>query len=343
MEMTRVGTRLQLEARVLAIFDAVKSGMRVEDGSVELKSDWPDPEWAARRLAAHANSARGEDILWILGLDESLGVRWLSPVDLADWWPQVRSYFDDVAPTLSDLVVHTEDGALQALVFDTSLSPFVVKNSAYGRTGGGSVEREVPWRDGTAVRSARRADLIRMLAPVARLPEIEVLTASASGRSRSPEEQRGQSYNEITAAEYLSWYFDVEMYVTPAIGGLAVLPVHRTKFEFAVDDGPYNLVSDAQARYYAPSSTSFSMGGFQSTSDSASVEATTSEAIVHLPGRVGFHAQHIEAVHTLSPKAAIRVRFAVIPIHTDRSLLLEVELSSTSADRDGTLTWAFPS
>ncbi len=337
-----MGASLQLEARVLAIFDAVKSGTHVEDGLVELKSDWPDPEPAARRLAAHANSARGEDVVWILGLDESSGVRHLSSVDLATWWPQVRSCFDDVAPTLSDLVVHTDDGPLQVLVFDTSLNPFVVKNAVYGKVGGGSIEREVPWREGTAVRSARRADLIRMLAPVTRLPEVEVLTASASVRARPAEAGLGQAHDGLTAAEHLIWDFRLEMYVTPAMGDLAVLPLHRTRLEYAMDDSAYVQVGNQESRYYAPTRMSRGSGlGWQSIPDSASVETTSSEAIVHLPGRVNFRAQLWEPTRQLTPAVAIRLRLTVHPIHTERSLQLEVDLASAPADRDGTLKWSF--
>lgn len=336
-------TRLQLEARVLAVFDAVKSGTRVEDGLLELKSDWPEPEPTARRLAGHANAARGEDILWIVGLDETAGVTQPRAVELADWWAQVRTCFDDVAPTITDLVVHTEDGALQVLLFDTSLGPFVVRNAVYGKTGGGCVEWEIPWRDGTAVRSAHRADLVRMLAPVARLPEIEVLNASASARTRPPERPLGQAHHETSAIEHLAWYFYFGMYVIPVMGEFVVLPLHRTRFELAVEGEPYVLVDNADSHYYAPSSTSFAVGRFESIPDTASVDATSAEAIIHLPGRLNFRARRVEPTRELRPTATIRLRFTVQPIHTERSIQLEIQLTPTPADRDGTLNWAFGS
>jgi len=87
-------TRAQIEARALEAYDLVSSGARREDSGVELKADWPTPDKAARRIAGHANAARGEDILWIVGLDEARGVCPFAPEELANWWSQVRAVFD---------------------------------------------------------------------------------------------------------------------------------------------------------------------------------------------------------------------------------------------------------
>src|SRR5437763_2002324 len=90
----------QLEARVLGLVDTVLSGGRVEDDFVESKSNWPALS-KARQLAASANSARGDPVLWIIGLDED--AHQLIPLDSTDpsqWWSQISARFDqDVAPT----------------------------------------------------------------------------------------------------------------------------------------------------------------------------------------------------------------------------------------------------
>jgi hypothetical protein len=52
--------RAELEAWVLEVLERVEQGKPVEDSRVELKREWPDPERAARRIAGHANAARGE-------------------------------------------------------------------------------------------------------------------------------------------------------------------------------------------------------------------------------------------------------------------------------------------
>jgi hypothetical protein len=60
----------QLEGGVLHLVDRVVKGERVEDFRVECKADWPPAARAARRIAGQANTARGEPILWIIGLHE---------------------------------------------------------------------------------------------------------------------------------------------------------------------------------------------------------------------------------------------------------------------------------
>jgi hypothetical protein len=318
---------VQIEARSLAVFDAVKSGHRVEDGLVELKADWPDPQRSARRLAGHANSAHGEGILWLIGLDESRGVQPLSDVDLAEWWAQVQTAFDRVTPILTDVVVHTEDGPIHALFFDTSLSPFVVKNNAYGKPGGGSVECEVPWRDGTAVRSATRSNLIRLLSPVVHLPELEALSASVVLRIGDP-----------AANEKYEWNFRLDLYVTPQVGTVVVFPVHRTKLEFSLNGGASNPLDSAALTYYAPSRTTFE-SGLRNVSDTASVETTSSEAIIHLPGRLHCSGRYAMPVSGMRDGLPMRLRYSVHPTHSERAIELEAELTVSATDKDGGFSW----
>jgi hypothetical protein len=52
----------RVEAWALGIVSRVKSSQKVEDSRVELKREWPVPEKGARRLAAHANAALGEEM-----------------------------------------------------------------------------------------------------------------------------------------------------------------------------------------------------------------------------------------------------------------------------------------
>ena len=64
----------QIESWALRVIDCVKRGQPNEDFLVELKRDWIDEAKAARRIAGHANAARGENILWLIGFDEKEGV-----------------------------------------------------------------------------------------------------------------------------------------------------------------------------------------------------------------------------------------------------------------------------
>ena len=64
-----------IEFKVLDIIDRLEKGQPIEDDTVELKAEWPKDHFrAARRIAAHANSARGEPLLWLIGIDEKAGV-----------------------------------------------------------------------------------------------------------------------------------------------------------------------------------------------------------------------------------------------------------------------------
>jgi hypothetical protein len=165
----------QLEAWALGVVDAVARKVRPEDDRVELKRDWPkDHNAAARRIAGHANQAAAEQILWVFGLDEKQGVQPLSSVDFGAWWSQVDAQFEGVAPTPQALRVPVpQGGEVYAVAFDTRRLPFVVKNGA-----GGGITYEVPWREGTLLRSARRAELLGILAPHIEAPVVDIIDGS---------------------------------------------------------------------------------------------------------------------------------------------------------------------
>ncbi len=119
---------------------------------MERKAEWPDPVKAARQNAGHANAARGEDVLWIVGLDENRGVFGARGGDLADRWPRVASRCESAIPQLlHDRAVHTAEGDLVALLFASDLAPYLVKNPAFN-VHPGPVEYEVPWREGSRKR-----------------------------------------------------------------------------------------------------------------------------------------------------------------------------------------------
>src|SRR5262245_50206703 len=178
----------QLEARVLELVDLVLAGGRIEDDLVECKGQWPDPQKrpSYRQLAGAANKARGEPILWIIGLDEDAHtLTEVRPVDLADWWPSMSSHFDQEAPELEHhRVVHVGDGqAVTALRFLTDNSPYLILSGGED----GKLDREVPIRDGTRTRSARRDELMRLLIPAVAPPVAQLLSASLTVTYSRPE------------------------------------------------------------------------------------------------------------------------------------------------------------
>jgi hypothetical protein len=332
-------TNAQIEAQVLGIFDVVKSGAKYEDALVELKADWPSPERAARRIAGHANAARGGAILWIVGLDETNGVGALTAVDLADWWAQVQRCFDGPAPDLRDLVVQTPDGPIHALHFDVARSPYVVKNPTFGSAGSGPIEREVPWREGTALRTARREDLVRLLVPVLRLPEVEILDANVIGRESSDSRtSRMEADDPNTVEQMFDLYMNLEMYVTPPRDELVVLPVHRTSVTVRLGaDGATCAVGNC--RYATPAWGAFN----DKRVDSVSVETTSSEAIVHLPGRLILNGHFVREFRDVLHSEALTIVYAVQPVHADLGLQTEVKLVLARPERDGEMKWGLAS
>lgn len=210
---------------MLDTLDRIARGHRVEDHRLELKAEWPDPTRSARRLAGHANSAQGDWIVWIVGVDERTGTcREPSSVDTASHWASMQACFDGVTPELVlDLRVPRGQGCVQALLFDTSRAPFVVKNPA-----GGAVQLEVPWREATAVRSARREDLLRILVPRLQMPDVDLLRAEIE--RVTPE----QSFSRQAGLRV-----NLTLYITPHSTAQLVVPKHRMTAVLKTTPGPH--------------------------------------------------------------------------------------------------------
>src|SRR5262249_53745692 len=96
---------LQIETWAIRVIEQVEAKQPYEDARVELKAEWTDPQKAARQIAGHANAARGEPILWLIGVDKDRGVTGADYNELANWYPQVQSQFDALAPRLVDVNV----------------------------------------------------------------------------------------------------------------------------------------------------------------------------------------------------------------------------------------------
>ncbi len=168
---------LELESWALRILERIENHQPIEDSRVELKSMWPDdfPK-TARQLAGHANAARGEPLLWLVGADEEKGIVGANAQELSDWCAKVQAPFESLYPALeTTLNVPHKDKTVVTLCFDTSRFPYVVRNPCFGKPDGGPVKFEVPWREGNSTRSAVRSDLVLMLSPLIRLPKVEIL------------------------------------------------------------------------------------------------------------------------------------------------------------------------
>ena len=324
-----------LEAWILSIVENVIAGRLVEDSRVELKADWPEPKAAARRIAGHANAAGSDSILWVVGLDEEKGVTPVTPIDLANWLPQVVAEFDGLPPSFRDLIVPTSSGPVVALLLDVSRRPFVVKNTVFGQKGSGPVSLEVPWRRGTAIHTARRDELLRILVPRQALPSVELLEASAEVGTCGPLDPayRGQP-SGILRSEHLEWSFDLTLYVTPQTTDLLVLPTHKVVLTFALGSEEPRVA--VKFRFFAPYRT---VGTTDSVLDSSTVTASAGEAVLRGPGLLHARASHHEVVRSLPPNADLAATLAVSPAGSDLTTETVFRLLSRGEQPDHKRRW----
>jgi hypothetical protein len=311
----------ELESWVLNIAERVSRGDPVEDVRVELKAEWPQPAKAARRIAGHANASRGDPILWVIGIDEKLGVIGAQPEAVHDWWPKVERHFDGIAPTLTDLnVPMSPSKTVVALFFATDRAPYVVKVAE-----GGTISHEVPWRGATRIRSAKRSELIQLLVPQQRLPDVEVLSASLTAHlhEKASEEKR------------LEWELAIAAYVTPRGDDMLVLPFHRCKASIRVSSATLNVPRvtlrplahiRAIARGHEPRL------GF--------IDGTADEAIIEGPGRVAINAvtsTPMWAGGRPANPAFVGVELRIV--RSDVPVLLDLRLESLPTPTVGWAQW----
>jgi hypothetical protein len=217
---------IEIEAWALRVIERIAAGGQAEDARIDLKREWTDPSKAARQIAGHANAARGDRILWLIGVDETEGVVGADRQELANWWPAVESRFDGgVVPRVTDVAFDVEGKSVVALCFETDRAPFVVKNPA-----GGGFDRDVPWREGTRVRSATRLDLMRLLIPHLVLPQIEVLGGHFIFRLRK---ESSPGPKETMAGE-----LELRLYVTPRGDSRVVIPFHQCSVSLEIAGCP---------------------------------------------------------------------------------------------------------
>lgn len=303
----------------------MNSGQPIEDSRVELKAEWPQTEKAARRIAGHANAARGASILWLIGVDEKMGVVGAQVSELATWFPKVESSFEGLAPEHVDLNVPVDGQTVVALYFETERAPFVVKNAAFGQKGGGPVELEVPWRDGTSVRSARRSEMVRMLSPLAASPEIEVLAARLEVLPK-----HGSDGQKMT------WELVLLFYLTTQPGTLMIVPEHRyrismrevqrasedvvlseTDFEWKAVSSPQNAAARPQLSY---GSNPLLLVG----------ESVTEELRMTGSGEVTLRATYEMDASDLSTVDRIMITAELSPLNTEVPVAVEVPVTKVN-------------
>lgn len=303
----------EIENWALSIVDRVEAGQPVEDSRVELKATWLEAAKAARRIAGHANAARGEPILWLIGVDEKNGVVAVEHQEFANWWAEVKACFDGLAPDVTDLNVLAGGHTIVALLFQTDRAPFVVKNPAYGNRGGGAVSLEVPWREGTSVRSATRADLLRLLSPLQALPTFEMLSGSLVAKL---EEVKSQLY----------WSLAIDLYADSTSDETIVIPYHRCGAAFRIA-GKWEWTSLEDLALAPPVRISLFGVSQAVVSASRTIDASPDQVAISGPGRIDLTAATRTSDVDLGPSGDAEVRVTLVPTNGEYPVTLHVQLA----------------
>ncbi|MGK7956214.1 MAG: hypothetical protein AB4063_13345 [Crocosphaera sp.] len=243
----------QLEIWALNVIDLIKSGKYNEDDLVEFKTKLPelpkknrknDPKIneentkakeelanIARRIAGHANAARGENILWLIGIDEKSETNKIpgfnNNIDLADWYPYIEKHFIELSPKITPVNVYIDNKTILALGFETDRSPFVVKNQKDPNF------NEVPWREGTRVRSAHRSDLILLLSPIYKLPDVEIVSKKLEIKRASKNKIDSDGNTELNLIS-----ISLQLYITPKNETVFAIPFHRYQGMISIAEIP---------------------------------------------------------------------------------------------------------
>jgi hypothetical protein len=301
---------LQIESWALRVIEQLEKRHNVEDTLVELKAEWPrDPNKAARRLGGHANAARGEPVLWLIGVDEKAGkVVGAPPSEFANWYPSVEKEFDGIAPRCIPLNIPHKEGTVVALLVETDRAPYVVRNAVHGQSGGGAVAFEVPWRNGARTDSAKRADLIRLLAPVTKLPEAELLAAGLGAQEET-----------TPVGDCLSWRLDVYLFITPRGNTPVTIAAHRCE----------SSIMPAEAGGYGLPLSDYSFG-----SDTPGNVRTKGAVTVNTPGLVIITAKYIQNGYSLPLQSeTVRVAAKARPVGEDGVIDWNCELRRCFPER----------
>jgi hypothetical protein len=310
--------RFEVEAWAHQVIRQLLEGVPVEDQHIEAKSDWPtDFAKAARRVAGHANSAGFEPVMWLIGVDEKARtIRGASAVDAATWYSKLRAEFvDGWAPPMRPYNIPHEQGTVTVLVFETEGAPFVVK-APQGR-------HEIPWRDSTAVRSARRSELFALLTEPVRLPEFEILHSDVRCNWREDPSQ-------------LSWQTNSDLYITPRTDKPVFFPKHRMRAWFQTQSG--ELLFDLNGIY-----PHIDAGGdFRAALRYRQIETDIAQLTVAGPGHVEMFGTGQTKGLQISADAELEIRILLQPAGSAAGVVLMAPLSRQTPQNSNELCWGYP-
>jgi hypothetical protein len=205
-----------------------------------------------------------------------------------------------------------------------------VKNPAYGRQPppgslvGDAVQFEVPWREGTSTRSARRDELLVLLLPSLQLPQVEILDVHVHA------EREGERSDP---APYQNWDVRVDLYVVPRSEQAITIPFHASQLRLTLPGGERTVV--------APELTM----GRQSTpggrpNPSLAVVSSYSEVVVSQPSTVVVNANFSTTRLYAADGGPVRVGLTCTPALAEHAISVETivpQHGDTGAN--GTTEW----
>jgi hypothetical protein len=266
-------------------------------------------------LAAHANAARGRDVLWLVGVKtgatgrESYGNLRTTGVQMAEfdgWLEKLLPYFDGLAPKVQAFMLPfgtngtSPQRQLIVLHIETARAPFVFRPSASSAT------LEVPWLDSAPqlIRSAGRHELLKLLVPLQDLPQCEVLDAELTFY---------KNLHGSGAQKHLHrWSLDGSLYVIPTSDTKAVIPLHRCSANLQIPGTGFS----------APAQD------LTLTADklSPAIRITDSAALVEGLGRIFVFCSGSTSAVDIAWQSPLRLTFDLIPTGAERAAVAVANL-----------------
>lgn len=309
----------QIEAWTLDVIERVKRRQHIEDSRVELKAEWPnDARRCARQLAGHANASRGAQLLWLIGVDERNGLVGAEVNDFGAWWRAVAKHFDELPPAHHAYAVPVDGRSVVAVLFDTDRVPHAVRNPKFSREADECIEWEVPWRDASATRSARRSDLLRLLSPIVQLPDL----AFVAGKFSLFPAQGG-------ARERFD--LKIQLYVEARTEALLVVPFYRCRGEFAFGEGEFRdlrrlTIKPSMGSRPMQTGNRFAPSFLEEYTNSRTIDASDTEVLIRGPGMLFVEAAADPSGFDADCQDRVTIRIVLPIVHSDLPLGIQCSL-----------------
>ena len=214
----------EAETRARIAVRSVQRGQPAEDDLLEMKREWPDPVKSSRQLAGLANRANGASFMYLIGVDERDGsVHPQDSTDPATWWAQVQKRFDEASPSLlRHLNIEISPNEIVTLMlFESVHAPYVVMNSQ-----GGSPELEIPLRDGTRTRSAKRHEVLEMITQQQGDARVSVMSAHLVASWHTPQTYETTTGDFDERPEYNQLSGTARLFLEPQGKQKFLMPLH---------------------------------------------------------------------------------------------------------------------